>query len=107
MLIWNIKGFFSTQRQVELKQLTVEMKLEIFGLSETKLSDDRYNQLCYTLADDWDSLTNKLDENQECSSILLKWKKNTWKGELLLVHNQILHCRLTNIGGYSLDLSVA
>lgn len=52
LIIWNIRGLFSRQRQVELKRILDEKRVEFIGILETKFSKWKFWIFSNLLGDD-------------------------------------------------------
>lgn len=82
---------------MELKKIVEELKIDIFGTFETKLSKDKYFLFRQSFDDEWDTITTMGDEDGvKRSSILVGWKKNPWKRNLKLSPRECggIHIRL-------------
>lgn len=83
-----------------------EMKIDVFGIVETKLNYEKFEQLRSDLGIDYEIIHNSSNKVDERLPIIMGWRKNNWSGTMLFKCNQLLQCQLTNIGGYSFDLLV-
>lgn len=56
---------------------------------------------------EWDMLHNLDADNLEGrDSIWIGWKKSSWSCQLLAKHKQFIHARMSNSGGYNIDITV-
>lgn len=105
LLIWNARGLCSSERQTELKRMCNENLIEIFGVLETKTMIDKFKDASYKMGSEWSIMRNRESDNRD--SIWIGWNKVKWKGIILCIHEQFIHARLLNNGGYEFDITVA
>lgn len=56
------------------------------------------------MGDEWTIIRNQ--ENANRGSIWLGWNKRKWAGSILHTHDQFIHARLKNVGGYEFEIMV-
>lgn len=59
IIIWNLRGGCSKQRQLELKKLLNEKGGEIFQVMEMKASTERFKEASDVLGKDWEVTYNE------------------------------------------------
>lgn len=104
LLVWNARGLCSPERQRELRRLCNENSIEILGALETKTSFDRFKDATEMMGGEWNIIRNREAPNRD--SIWIGWNKEKWSGTILQTHDQFIHARLKNIGGYQFDITV-
>lgn len=105
LLVWNARGLCSTERQMELKKFCMERSIEIFGAIEIKTKPDSFKDTVERIDNEWNIIHNH--DSSDRDSIWLGWVTGKWSGNILRLHEQYIHIRMTNRCGYSFDLTVA
>lgn len=95
----------SSERQTELKRICTENSIDIFGVLETKTTIDKFKDASDKMGAEWTIMRNQ--DNDSHDSIWIGWNKVKWKGTILCIHDQFIHVRIVNIGGYEFDTTVA
>lgn len=101
-IVWNARGLCSSERQRELKEICNENSIEIFGALETKAR--KFEEATEKMGTDWTIIRNAVGESHD--SIWLEWKQGQWSASILQSHEQYIHARMLNPGGYSFNLTV-
>lgn len=56
------------------------------------------------MGSEWAIERNATEDNRD--SIWVGWRTNQWKATVLATHNQYVHARMMNSGGYAFDLTI-
>lgn len=81
-----------------------ENAIEIVGVLETKTMLEKFRGAMDIMSEEWTFERNQNESSND--SIWVDWKTAKWKGTILNSQEQLIHARMTNIGGYEFDLTV-
>lgn len=76
----------SATRKKELRQISYERKIELFGILESKLKDDGISSLKIEMPE-WDIFTNlEINGEEDRASIIIGFLNAQWSGQILSIH---------------------
>lgn len=66
IIVWNVRGLNSPTRKRDVKQHLVKYKIDLMGIVERKLSNDKIDGFCKSINGDWKAINNyDLDSREE------------------------------------------
>lgn len=104
LIVWNARGLCTSERQNELRRMCQERSTEIFGALKTKTKIDKFKDASERMGEEWKIVRNKDDSSRD--SIWFGWNSCNWNATILATHDQYIHARMKNIGGYEFDLTI-
>lgn len=107
LTVWNIRGLNQPTKLLEARNLLVSLNYEIFRLLETKVRKVEEKDIIAGLGEDYCCITNYSPLTPELlDSIWVGYRKDIWKGIVLVSHSQYIRLQMSNECGLNFVLTV-
>lgn len=74
---------------------------------ETKLKIGKERTLMQEFSEEWSIITNtEKDDPNSCDSIWHGSKRYQWSLQPIIIHRQLIHAKLINMGGYEFHFTI-
>ncbi|XP_074266232.1 uncharacterized protein LOC141588700 [Silene latifolia] len=102
---WNIRGLNKLVKQIEVNKFLTQNKLDIFGILETRVKENKSQRILRNKFRGYSSFCNYSKHYN--GRIWLVWNPSTTRVTMLQVHAQVLHCHVHHlVTGRAFHLSV-
>lgn len=95
MLSWNVRGLNWPNKQEDLRPYLHSLKVEIVGLMETKVKEDKAKKIIHTILPGWNWENNY--EFSPKGRIWVTWKRGAYEVINISKSDQYIHYRVTNL----------
>lgn len=90
---WNVRGFNNIETQKEVSKLLKKHSMDIFGIIECKMGENRVDALMSLMFPSWRHCNNFA--TYQPGRIIVMWNPSTVEVSILEVHSQVIHLAIT------------